>query len=26
MGERAEVTDKKLGIDYDMYNKLNMQA
>ena len=26
MGERAAVTDKKLGIDYDVYNKLNHQA
>ena len=26
MGERAEVTDKRLGIDYDVYQKLNMQA
>ena len=25
-GERAAVTDKKLGIDYDVYNKLNKQA
>ena len=26
MGERAAVTDKKLGLDYDVYHSLNMQA
>ena len=25
-GDRAAVLDKKLGIDYDLYNALNMQA
>ena len=26
MGERAAITDKKLGLDYDIYNKMNHQA
>lgn len=26
MGERSAVTDKKLGLDYDVYNKMNHQA
>ena len=25
-GERAAQLDKKLGVDYHMYNALNMQA
>jgi len=25
-GDRAQTIDKKLGIDYHLYNALNMQA